>query len=175
MASDLFDFDGGQYIVWLTCTQRCGLCKKRPSAGATSAAIISNMKEMFAEHGVPDILKSDSGPQYASAAFTEFTKKWGFQHTVTSPHYPASYGFAESMVKIKTAFKKAKYSGEHPQPTLLALCSTPVDSHLPSQVQLLYQWKLKTRLSRTLSSTNPQADEYHEHFEDKASHAKIDP
>ena len=59
---------------------------------------------------------------------------------------------------IKTAFTKAKYQGEDPQLTLLALCSTPVDSHLPSPAQLLYQWKLKTRLPTQPSNTDPQAD-----------------
>ena len=52
-----------------------------PFAG-TSAAFISTMKEIFAEHGVPDILRSDNGPQYASAAFTEFIEEWGI-----STHY----------------------------------------------------------------------------------------
>ena len=117
---------------------------KIPPAGATSAAIIGKMKEIFAEHGVPDVLRSDNGSQYASAAFTEFIEEWGFQYIRSSPHYPASNGFAESMVKvIKTAFTKAKYNGGDPQLSLLALCSTLVDSHLPSPVQLLYQWNLK--------------------------------
>ena len=59
------------------------------------------------------------------------------------------------MVKIiKTVFTKAKYSGKDPQHTLLALHSTPVDSHLPSPVQLLYQWKLKTRLPMQPSNTD---------------------
>ena len=35
---------------------------KMPSAGATSAAIISMMNEIFPEHGVPDVLRSDKGP-----------------------------------------------------------------------------------------------------------------
>ena len=81
-----------------------------PSAGATSAAIISKMREIFAEHGVPDILRSNNGPQYASAALTVFMEEWRCQHTTSSPHYPASNGIADSMVKIiKTAFTKAKY------------------------------------------------------------------
>ena len=120
---------------------------------------------------VPDILRSDNGPQYASAAFTDFVEEWRFQHTTSSPHYPASNGFAESMVKIiKTAF-----SGKNPQLTLLALCSTPVDSYLPSAVQLLYLWQLKTRMSTQPSNTDPQGDEHHEHLEDKADPAKILP
>ena len=97
------------------------------------------MKELFAEHGVPDILRSNSGPQSASAAFTEFAAEWGFQHKTSSPHYPASNGFAESMVKIvKTAFTKAKYSSEDPQMAMLGLHSTPVDPHLPSPAQMLF-------------------------------------
>ena len=71
------------------------------------------MKEIFAEHGVPDILRSENGPQYASAAFTTFVKEWAFQHTTSHPHYPASNGFTEPMVKIsKTAFTKANYTGK---------------------------------------------------------------
>ena len=63
MTSDLFDFDGGQYIfVAEMCTKMC-FVQKMPSTRATSAAIISKMKELFAEHRVPDILSSDNGTQ----------------------------------------------------------------------------------------------------------------
>ena len=104
---------------------------KMPSNGVSTEAVMSTMKEIFADHGVPDILRSDNGPQYASAAFTEFVEEWGFQHNMCSPHYPESNRFAGSMMKvIKTAFTKAKYSGKDPQLTLLALCSTLVYSHL---------------------------------------------
>ena len=86
-----------------------------PSARTTSATIISKMKKIFAEHGVPDIPRSDNGSQYASAAFIEFTEEWGFQHTASSPYYPASNGFAESMMKIiKTVLTKAKNSVQKP-------------------------------------------------------------
>ena len=48
---------------------------KMPSAADTSAVIISKIKGILAEHGIPDVLRSDNGPQYASAAFTEFTEE----------------------------------------------------------------------------------------------------
>ena len=71
--------------------------------------------------------------------YTEFAAEWGFQHKTSSPHHPASNGFAESMVKIvKTAFTKARYSGEDQQLALLALHSTPVEPHLPSPAQILF-------------------------------------
>ena len=78
------------------------------------------------------------------------------------------------MVKIiKTAFTKVKYIGDDPQLTLLSLPSTPVDSHLTSPVKLLFQLKLKTRLPIQPSSTDPHADEHHEHLEDKTDYDKM--
>ena len=78
MASDLFDFDGGQYIVVADMYLKMCFVQKKSSAGATSTAIISKMKEIFAEHGVPDVLRSDNGPQYASAAFTKIIEDGDF-------------------------------------------------------------------------------------------------
>ena len=60
-----------------------------PAVGSTSAAVIGQMKEIFAEHGVPDIMRCESGPLYARATFTDFTEEMEFQHTTSSPHYPA--------------------------------------------------------------------------------------
>ena len=139
MASDLFDFDRAQYMVIADMYSKMCFVRKMPSSGATAAAVISKMKELFAEHRVPDVLRSNNGPQYASAAFTEFAAEWGFQHKTSSPHQPALNGFAESMVKIvKTAFTKANYSSEDPQLAMLALHSTPVDPHLLSPAQMLF-------------------------------------
>ena len=61
-ASDLFDFDGGKYMVVVDMYSKICFVPKMPSVGATSAAIISKMKETFAEHGVPDILRSKINP-----------------------------------------------------------------------------------------------------------------
>ena len=122
---------------------------------------------------VPDVLRSDNGPQYASAAFQEFTRNWEFQHITLSPHHPALNGFAKSMVKrVKTALTKAKYSGNDLQLALLTLCSTPVDAHLPSPAQIHFQHKLKTRLSTQPSNTDPCAEEHHGRLDEKADQAK---
>ena len=77
------------------------------------------------------------------------------------------------MVKIvKTAFTKAKYSSEDPQLALLALCSTPVDPHLPSPAQMLFQCKLKTRWPTQPGNTDPYTDDIQERLGEKADHAK---
>ena len=173
VASDLFDFDGGQYMVMADMYSKMFFVQKMPPSGATTAAVVSKMKEIFAEHGIPDVLRSDNGPQYASAAFQEFTRNWEFQHITLSPHHPASNGFAESMVKIvKAALTKAKYSGDDPQLALLALCSTPVDAYLPSPAQMLFQHKLKTRLPTQPGNTDPCAEEHQGRLDEKADQAK---
>ena len=92
---------------WLTCTQKCSLCERCHQVEQPTATVVSKMKEIFAEHGIPDVLWSGNGPQYASAAFQEFTRNWEFQHITLSPCHPASNEFAESMVKIvKTTLPK---------------------------------------------------------------------
>ena len=173
VASDLFDFDRGQYMVKADMYSKMFFVQKMPSSGATTAAVVSKMKEIFAKHGIPDVLRSDNGPQYASAAFQEFTRNWEFKHITSSAHHPASNGFAESMVKIvKTALSKAKYSDNDPQLALLALHSTPVDAHLTSPAQILFLCKLKTRLPTQPGNTDPCAEEHQGWLDEKADQAK---
>ena len=98
---------------------------------------------------------SDNGPQYNSALFAEFIKKWKFTHTTTSPHHPEGNGFAESMVKIvKQILKHAKDSGCEPHLALLSYRATPLDSKITSPAELLYQSQLQSTLPAHLKNTD---------------------
>ena len=66
----------------------------------TSNAVIQSLKKTFARHGIPDIVVSDIGPQYASDEFHKFAAAWKFNHITTSPHHPQANGKAESAIKI---------------------------------------------------------------------------
>ncbi|XP_033110179.1 uncharacterized protein LOC117111376 [Anneissia japonica] len=44
------------------------------------------------------MLISDTGPQYRSAEFREFTRNWGFNHITSSPYFHSSNGLAEKAV-----------------------------------------------------------------------------
>ena len=95
---------------------------------------------MFSEHGIPEVLHSDNGPQYASAQFTDFCISWGITHETSSPHYLQSNGFTEACIKsVKHALQQAKYSSADLQLALLALRATPIDTKLPSPAEILYQ------------------------------------
>ena len=40
----------------------------------TSAAVIASMKAVFARHGIPEVVRSDNGPQYSSHEFAMFRR-----------------------------------------------------------------------------------------------------
>ncbi|XP_015778582.1 PREDICTED: uncharacterized protein LOC107356488 [Acropora digitifera] len=79
----------------------------------TFRSVIKEMKAVFARYGIPDVLVTDNGPQFAAAEFAVFEKSWMFQHITSSPHYSQSNGKAENAVKtVKRLFTKCKESSQ---------------------------------------------------------------
>ena len=73
-----------------------------------SSTVIHKRKSAFARRGIPGIVVSDNGPQFASAEFAKFAREWEFTHVTSSPRYPQSNGKVENAVKTcKTLMKKA--------------------------------------------------------------------
>ena len=133
LGTDLFEFDGNDYIVIADYYSNMPFLCKIPRGQCNAAEVISILKEVFLEHGVPETLISDNGPQYSSALFAEFADKWKFTHVTSSPHHPEGNGFVESMVKVvKQMLQRAKYSGSDPHLALLSYRATPLDSKIVS-------------------------------------------
>lgn len=103
--------------------------------------VIEHMKSHFARHGIPEILTSDNGPQYASDEFRKFSEgKYYFQHVTSSPRYPQSNGAAERAVQtIKSIMKKA----DDPYLGLLAYRTSPLGNGV-SPAELLMGRKLRS-------------------------------
>ena len=154
-------FDGSEYLV---------IIWKMPTSQSNSAKTITVLKELFAEHGIPEEIRSDNGPQFASHLFAEFTKDWNIQHSTSSPRNPMSNGQAESAVKIvKGLLTHAKCSGQNPYLALLAYRSTPVDSHLQSPAEMLYQCALCTTVPQRIRHKDPYAATECERLEEHAT------
>ena len=91
---------------------------------------------------------------------------------------PGSNGQAESAVKIvKGLLTHAKCSGQDPYLALLAYRSTPVDSHLRSPAEMLYQRTLRTTVPQRIRHKDPYAAAECERLEERAiqSAANHDP
>ena len=116
-----------------------------------TGSVISELKGIFSENGIPQTLISDGGPQFRSE-FKEFAQEWGFEHIQSSPHHHQSNGEAERFVRtIKDTLTKAYQSGQDPDMALLCYRATPLNSKLPSPAELINSRRYKTLLpTRTL-------------------------
>lgn len=175
LASDLFDFKGSQYLVLADYYSKFPIVRKLSST--TSAAIINQLKSIFAEYGIPETIVTDNGPQYSSKEFKAFCSTWSINHTTSSPVYPRSNGFSERMVQtVKNILQKADASGEDLYLGLLAYRTTPVDSKLPAPAKLLnrrtYRTQLPTsgRLQRSIASDSDMEQLQHRQQVQKLQH-----
>ena len=75
----------------------------------TSATqVITKLRIHFARFGVPDVVVSDNGPQFACDEFKQFATRWQFSHVTASLRYPQSNGKVENAVKrAKQLMRKA--------------------------------------------------------------------
>ena len=138
---DLFELHGKQYLLLVDYFSRYPEVVSLPSA--TSNAVISAIRPMFARHGIPEVLRSDNGPQYASEEFEKFAKTYGFSYNTSSPHFPQSNGLAEWMVK--TVKQLLQHSSDL-NLALLTYRSTPLPWCNLSPAELLMGRRIRSRL-----------------------------
>ena len=119
---DFFTLKGIDYLICGNFYSKMILILCLPSGQSNTVKVVSLLKEMFSEIGIPEVLHSNKGPQYVSAQFTEFCTCWGITHMTSSPHYLQLNGFTEACVKsVKHALQHTKYSSANAQLTLLVL------------------------------------------------------
>ena len=106
VGTDLFHLKGSTYILVVDYFSRYVEVALLMSS-QSSQGVIKALKSIFARHGVPEVVRSDNGPQYSSGEFQKFAKDWGFQSITSSPKYAQSNGEAERAVQtIKSLLKK---------------------------------------------------------------------
>lgn len=122
IGTDPFELDNINYLIVVDYFSRCievAAIKK----ATKSHEVIRALKAIFARQGIPEEVRSDSGPEYASAEFTLFAKERGFTYSTSSPHFPRSNGKAERAVEtIKSLLRKEK----DPTKGLLTYRSNPL-------------------------------------------------
>ena len=113
----------------------------------TSSILVRLFIEIFSEFGFPKSIISDSGTQFTSQEFKEFTKYWQIDHNVSSPRNPKSNGLTERFVQtIKSSIIKTLQVWEEIETALLAYISMPLSAELPSPAELLNSRKFRSRL-----------------------------
>ena len=93
VAADLFYLKGKTYLAVTDYYSRWPEIRILEELSSTN--VITKLKSIVATHGIPDVIVSDNGPQFASTQFQNFAKNYGFTHITSSPRYPQSNGMIE--------------------------------------------------------------------------------
>ena len=126
IAIDYFELNRFRYLVIIDYYSRYVELARVTSL--TVSELILKCKAIFARHGIPVEVFSDSGSQFTSAEWKQFAKNYGFKVITSSPHYHQSNGEAERAVKtVKQLLLK---NPEDPFLVLLTYRATPNASGL---------------------------------------------
>ena len=155
VATDLFEIKNSKYLLLVDYYSRFPILCKLGST--TSKVLVQEMKAIFAELGVPNVIVSDGGPQYTSAEFKDFKKQWKIEHRVSSPRNPQSNGMAERCVQtMKASLIKTMEEGEDVDLALLTYKTTPLSHRLLLPAVLLNSRRYKTLLPTWIVPTKCQ-------------------
>ena len=146
---DLFFFNNSNYLLIVDYFLRWIEIAKLN--GTTSDDVIAQLKSIFAKYGIPEMIRSDCGPQFSSFLFSKFAETYGFQQTFSSPRFPQSNGEAERAVQtVKNLLKKSS----DPYLALLSYRTTPLQNGF-SPAELLMGRKSRTTVPTLPSNLNP--------------------
>ena len=171
LGSDLFYWKSGDYLLIADYFSKFLIVRRLPSS--TAQAVVKELSNVITEYGLPVSIRSDNGPCYAAREFKELMQLYGIAHITSSPRYPQSNGFAESMVKVAKKFmEKATLAGQPWNSGLLEYRRTPLSNRLPSPLEMLMSRKPRTRLPQMASTVVssfalPQIAEYRKELQSR--------
>ena len=116
---------------------------------ATSTVVIEELREKFAQFGIPQTIVTDNGSCFTSVEFESFLSANGIHHLTTAPYHPASNGLAERAVQIiKKGLKKNKNGTFHTRlsRTLFSYRLTPQTTTSVSPAELLLKRRPRSKL-----------------------------
>ena len=163
---DLFEQKGHQYLLVVHYFSRW--TEIAHLTQTTSSAVIEHMKAIFARQGIPEVIVSDTSPQFNSRMFVSFSENYGFTHPTSSPLHPQGNGEAERAVQtVKKLLKKA----DDPYVALLNYNATPLQ-HGSSPAELLMGKKLRTRVPTLPTQHVPDGRDMSK-FQETDAHLKL--
>ena len=125
IGTDLFEFHGTHYLLTVDYYSKWVNISLLTSTRA--ADVIMALDSQLADYGIPEVVYSDNGPQYANSEFSQFAQRLGFRHSTSSPTYLASNGQAERSVQTaKQTMEKMFTEGRTVPDVLRALRNTPI-------------------------------------------------
>ena len=104
--ADVADIQGKHHLVVIDYYSTCIF--EHPLPSLTLASIILAFKTIFADTGTPSKLITDNARYFVSEEFEQFSKRWNFEHSTSSPRYPRGNAHAEKAVQaVKSVYEKS--------------------------------------------------------------------
>ena len=129
VGTDCFHLKNKCYVIVVDYQSKFFELSKIPDL--ENSAVIKATKEIFSRQGIPKIVFSDNGPEFASLEYKNFATEWDFSHVSSSPYFPQSNGQVERTIQtVKSTLKKAMHSDEDQNLALLALRSLLLQSRI---------------------------------------------
>ena len=145
IAMDYFDWDQKKYLLIADYYSRFPVL--RSVTNMTASHLVTALKTIFSEYGLPEEIVSDQGAQFTSEQYLNLATAYDIKVTHSSPRYPKSNGFIESMVKVvKNILERCKRTTSDPHMALLLYRATPLESGMASPAELLNQRRYQTTL-----------------------------
>ncbi|UYV66609.1 K02A2.6-like [Cordylochernes scorpioides] len=112
---------------------------------------INSLKEIFATHGLPDVIVSDNGTSFTSELFRTFLKRNGVRHILCAPYHAASNGQVEIAIQTLKNLLRKNSSGNWTTRLSRSLLSMRIAINSTTQkspAQLLMNRNLKSLLNK---------------------------
>jgi hypothetical protein len=142
-----------------------------PVSTANSTNTIMVLRNVFSQHGIPEVVVSDNGTAFTSSEFALFMAKNGIRHIRSAPYHPSTNGQAERAVQVfKNSMKK---SGPGELQTKLARIlfqyrTTPHSTTGRTPAELLMGRPLRTHLEMLKPDLRTRVE--NKQFSQKKSH-----
>nr|XP_050038406.2 uncharacterized protein K02A2.6-like [Dermacentor andersoni] len=138
---DFFHHNGATYLLLVDYYKFVEVKKMSTTA---ASPVISVLKHIYAQFGIPSEVVTDQGPPFDSTEFRNFNKERDIVHKPTSPLFPRSNGQVERTVQtIKATMTKALSEGKELSMVLMNHRATPMNGLL-SPAEMLMGRKIRT-------------------------------
>lgn len=102
----------------------------RPLKTKLMEEIAQQFVELFMIFGIPKIIQSDNGSEFANQLITELRQRGGFEHRFTTPYHPMANGVVERHVgTVMSVLRKHLQGNENDWVKYLSLTQLEVNNH----------------------------------------------
>ena len=155
IGTDLYTINGQDYLIVVDYFSNFWEINHLPNT--TASTVIGKLKRLFVRQGIPDIVISGNGAQFAGKKFSNFANEWDFEHRPGSPGHQQTNGKVEAPVKeAKQLLWKAKDTKSDLYLAVLAHRNTLTESMGTSLAKRLLGRHCKTQLPTTKELLKPQ-------------------